>query len=256
MRCYEYTQGQFEKKVSNMKTREVIDINRTMTLQELCDFMQQHWDKEKYNDFVVGRPGAGAFQDYIMLPATARCVVCVYPRKNKVLLVVMTNSAGQRTLAGSLVLGGYGRMGMVGEMQGVASQANTLYAAYLESLFAGEGKLPDDPKQKQPPLKGSDPEQGGTAGNVLELVKIAPPESRGISILSMVLSFISLGLFFTGIPGLAVGIAAILAADSVLRVQGFQPQAYTGRFCGKIAVCMSSVVAFIFIFGNFLTRYA
>lgn len=191
-----------------------------------------------------------------MLPATARCVVCVYPRKGKVILAVMTNSDGQKTLAGSLVLGGYGRMGTVGEMQGVASQVNTLYAAYLESLFEKEGMLSGDPKRKQPVLKRSDPTQSGIAGNVLELVRIAPPESRGISILSMVLSIISLVLFFTGIPGLVMGIAAILAANSVLRIQGFQPQAYTGRFVGKVAVWMSAIMAFIYIVGNYLSTLA
>ncbi len=236
-----------------MKGREVIGINRDLTLQELCDFMQKHWDKKSYNDFIVGRPAAGAFEDYIMLPATPRCVVCVYPRKGKVILAVMTSSEGQMTLAGSLALGGYGRMGMVGEMNGVASQANELYAAYLESLFARAGMLSGDPKRKQPVLRQSDPVTGGTAGNVLELVKIAPPESRGISILSLVLGIVSLVLFFTGIPGLLLGIIAIIAANSVLRIQGFQPQAYAGRFCAIIAVCMSSVVAFILIVGNLLT---
>ena len=239
-----------------MKTREVIEINRTLTLQELSDFMQQRWDKEHYNDFVVERPAVGAFQDYIMLPATARCVVCVYPRKGKVILAVMTNSSGQMTLAGSLALGGFGRMGMVGEMQGVAAQANSLYAAYLESLFARAGMLSGDPKREQPILEPSDPTQGRMAGNVLELVKIAPPESRGISILSMVLGIISLVLFFTGIPGVVLSVAAILTANSVLKKQGYQPQAYTGRFVGKIAAWMSAIFAFIYIVGNLLTTLA
>jgi len=223
-----------------MKGREVIGINRTMTLQELCGFMQRYWDKERYNDFVVGRPAAGAFQDYIMLPATARCVVCVYPRKEKVILAVMTNAEGQMSLAGSLVLGGYGRMGMVGESQGVASQANELYAAYLEALFAGAGMLSGAQKRVPP----------APAGNVLDLVKLAPPESRGISILSLVLGLLSLVLFFTGFPGLALAAAAILTANSVLRKKGYQPQAYTGRFLGKIALWMSAAVAFFMIVGG------
>ncbi len=239
-----------------MKTREVIRIDRAMTLQELCDFMQQHWDKESYNDFVVGRPAAGAFRDYIMLPATARCVVCVYPRKDKVILAVMTSSEGQKALAGSVVLGGYGGMGMVGEMNGVASQANGLYAAYLESLFAGAGMLSGKPKRERPLLRPSDPAADKVTGNVLELVRIAPPEARWMSILSLLLGIISLVLFFTGIPGIVLGIAAILTANSVMRRQGYQPQAYAGRFCGKIAVCMSSVIAFIFIVGNALTVLA
>ena len=239
-----------------MKTREVIEINQTMTLQELYDFMQQRWDKERYNDFVVGRPGVGAFQDYIMLPATARCLVCVYPRKGKVILAVMTNSNGQMTLAGSLVLSGFGRMGLIGEMQGVASQANSLYAAYLESLFARADMLSGAPKREQPLPEPSYPTTGRIAENVLELVRIASPEARGISILSMVLSIISLVLVFTGIPGVVLSVAAILTADSVLKKQGYQPQAYTGRFVGKVALWMSAIFAFIYIVGNLLTALA
>ena len=235
-----------------MKGREVIEINQTMTLQELCGFMQCYWDKESYNDFVVGRPAAGAFQDYIMLPATARCAVCVYPRKGKVILAVMTNADGQMSLARSLVLGGYGRMGMVGEMQGVASQANELYAAYLESLFARAGLLSGAPKRVPPMLRSADPNRSGAA-NVLDLIKIAPPESRGISILSFVLGLLSLVLFFTGFWGLALGIAAILTANSVLKKRGFQHMAYTGRFLGIIGVSMSAVVAFILIVGGVLS---
>ena len=235
-----------------MKYREVIHIRQTMTLQELYDFMQQHWDKEEYNDFVVGKPGVGAFEDYIMLPATTHCVVCVYPRKEKVILAVMSNSEGQMTLAGSILLGGYGRMGMVGEMNGVASQANSLYAAYLESLFAGAGLLSGERKWEEPQLRQPDPATGQTAGNVLELVKIAPPEARSISLLSLVLGIISLVTFFSGIPGVLLGIIAIITANSVLKGQGFQPQAYTGRFLGKIGLCMSVVVAFLVIVGNLL----
>ena len=234
-----------------MNTREVIRINQTMTLQELSDFMQRYWDKERYNDFVVGRPAVGAFQDYIMLPATKRYVICVYPRKGKIILAVMTNSQGQMSLAGSLVLGGYGRMGMIGEMQGVAYQANELYAAYLESLFARSGMLTGQPKRVVPMLQTADTDSGA-AENVLDLVKIAPPESRGISILAFVLGLISLPLFITGFLGLALGIAAILTANSVLKKQGFQHLAYSARFMGKISTCMSAVVAFIIIVGSML----
>ncbi|MGP1376062.1 MAG: hypothetical protein ACTTKS_00610 [Bulleidia sp.] len=133
-----------------MKVREVIEINRTLTLQELYDFMQQHWDRERYNDFVLGGPAAGTFRDYIMLPATQRCVICVYPRKDKIIAAVMPNSEGQMTLAGSLVLHGYGRMGMTGEMRGVAARANTLYASYLEKLLEQAGMLSDSPKRECP----------------------------------------------------------------------------------------------------------
>ena len=238
-----------------MKTREVIKIRQTMTLQELYDFMQLHWDRERYNDFIIGKPGAGAFTDYIMLPATARCAVCIYPRKDKVILAVMTNSNGQVALAGSLMLGGLGSMGMVAEINGLAVQVIGLYAAYLESLFAKAGLLSGDPKREQPVIPGqSDFAVGGKAGNVLELVKFAPQEARGISILSLVLGILSLVLFMTGIPGVLLGIAAIFIANSVLKNQGFQSQAFAGQFCGKIGLWMSAIVAFIVIVGNLLPR--
>ena len=234
-----------------MKVREVIEINRTLTLQELYDFMQQHWDRERYNDFVLGGPAAGTFRDYIMLPATQRCVICVYPRKDKIIAAVMPNSEGQMTLAGSLVLHGYGGMRMTGEMRGVAAQANTLYASYLEKLLERAGMLSGSPKRECPVVARTNTD--GDAGNVLDLVKIAPPESRTVSNLSFVLGIISMLLFFTGIPGLVLGVAAILAANSVLHKQGFQPRAYAGRFCAIVAVCMSSVVAFILIAGSIIT---
>lgn len=236
------------KKANQMKCRESIEINRTLTIQELYDFMQQHWDKTCYNDFILGRPAAGAFKDYIMLPATTRCVVCVCPRKGKVDLAVMINSQGQMALAGSLALGGYGRMDMIGEMRGITAQANMLYAAYLESLFARANMLAGPQKRKCPVFKqtGAD----GAFENVLELIKFAPPESRGISNLSFALSILALITFFTGVPGVVLGVAAILVANSVLHNQGFQPKAFTGRFCGIVAVCMSSVFAFIYIVGG------
>lgn len=236
-----------------MKTRKTIKINRTLTIQELYAFMQQHWDKTIYNDFVLGKPAVGALKDYIMLPATDRCVISIYSLKDKVVFTVMTNLKGQMMLAGSLALGGYGRMGVTGEMRGVASQANELYAAYMESLFAKEGLLASSLERKCPITKHRDGEK--TVTNVLELVKIAPVESHGMSNLSFILGVISLFLFFTGILGLVLGVAAIIAANSVLKNQGYQPKAYKGRFCGKVAVCMSSIVTFIFILGSILTKF-
>ena len=235
-----------------MKTREVIKIKQTMTLEELHDFMQQHWDRESYNDFVIGRPGFGTFRDYIMLPATTHCTVCVYPGKGKVILAVMTNSQGQKAIASSMALGGYGRMSRIGETNGIAAQANGLYAAYLESLFAEAGMLSGNPKREKPVLGQLDPDSGKNAGNVLELVKIAPPESRWISILSLVFAIFSLILSFSGIPGLLMGILAIVTANSVLKKKGYHSLAYSGRFCGIVGVWMSGAFTFIIIVGYLL----
>lgn len=172
-------------------------------------------------------------------------------------LPIFKNFEGQMKLSGSLaiggVVGGLGRIGMNGEMCELASQANELYAGYLESLFAEHGLLIGSPKIICPVIKGSDGEK--TVGNVLELVKIAPKESRRKSLLSSILGVLSLFLFITSIPGIIAGAAAIITGNSVLKRQGYQPMAYTGRFLGKIGVGMSSVVTIIYIAIYFMSFF-
>ena len=60
--------------------REVIETNRSFTPEELFEFMEKHWDKEKYNDFVLGSPTPPHTNLYVMLPATSRHLVIVYSR--------------------------------------------------------------------------------------------------------------------------------------------------------------------------------
>ena len=60
--------------------RQVIVINKTFTLQELEQFMQENWDKEQYNDFGIGKPTSLSVDEYILLPATQRYLVIVYPK--------------------------------------------------------------------------------------------------------------------------------------------------------------------------------
>ena len=74
--------------------RQVIPINKPITLQELEQIMQEHWDKEQYGNFRIGRPTTASIEEYILLPATQRFLVIVYPRaagglfskENKVIL--------------------------------------------------------------------------------------------------------------------------------------------------------------------------
>ena len=74
--------------------RQVIPINKSITLQELEQLMQEHWDKEQYGNFKIGRPTRASIEEYILLPATQRFLVIVYPRaagwlfskENKVIL--------------------------------------------------------------------------------------------------------------------------------------------------------------------------
>ena len=82
--------------------RQVIPVKEPMTLEELAQFMEANWDKETYGDFTVGRPTKASIEEYILLPATHRFLVIVYPRKagglfskeNKVILSVADTPEG------------------------------------------------------------------------------------------------------------------------------------------------------------------
>ena len=56
----------------NMTGRQVILINKSLTLQELEVLMQENWDKEQYGNFMIGRPTKASIEEYILLPATQR----------------------------------------------------------------------------------------------------------------------------------------------------------------------------------------
>ena len=60
--------------------RQVILINKAITLQELEQIMQEHWDREQYGSFRIGRPTPASIEEYILLPATQRFLVIVYPK--------------------------------------------------------------------------------------------------------------------------------------------------------------------------------
>lgn len=61
--------------------RQVIPINKPITLLELEQIMQEHWDKEQYGKFKIGNPTSASLEEYILLPATPRFLIIVYPRK-------------------------------------------------------------------------------------------------------------------------------------------------------------------------------
>lgn len=77
-----------------MVGRQVLVVNKAFSLEELEQFMQENWDKEQYGNFKIGRPTPASIEEYILLPATERYLVIVYPRaagglfskENKVIL--------------------------------------------------------------------------------------------------------------------------------------------------------------------------
>ncbi len=59
-----------------------LKANKTFTLQELGQFMTDHWDRREYNGFFGGKPSAGSIKPCIMLPATPRFMVLIGTGRN------------------------------------------------------------------------------------------------------------------------------------------------------------------------------
>lgn len=138
--------------------RQVIKTNRAFTLEELEQFMNEHWDREQYNDFVIGRPTPASVEKYILLPATERFMVIAYSRKagglfnrdNKVILTVCDTPAGikqdiVRSIHSHNIFFGAWKIGttlsMEEERKGPAENALQAYASYMRELLGSAGYM-------------------------------------------------------------------------------------------------------------------
>ena len=136
--------------------RQVIKTNRAFTLEELEHFMQEHWDKEQFNHFVIGRPTSASVEKYILLPATTRFMVIVFPRKagglfnkdNKVVLSVCDTPKGAeqeiyRSIHSHNVFFGAWKikttMSMEEERKGPAEEILQKYTCYMRELLSAAG---------------------------------------------------------------------------------------------------------------------
>ena len=84
-----------------MVGRQVIKVKEPFTLAELEAFMQKNWNKEEFGVFTLGKPTSLSVEEYILLPATPRYLVIVYPRTggifskgNKVILTTADTPEG------------------------------------------------------------------------------------------------------------------------------------------------------------------
>lgn len=141
-----------------MTGREVILTNRSFTPEELFEFMESRWDKERYNNFVLGSPTNMSVGEYVMLPATSRHLVIVYSKDkgflNKdqkvILSVALTTAGAMESLARSIptggnVFAGAAKFGSVLSQEqdrtGPAQEALEIYAKYMRSLLKEAGYL-------------------------------------------------------------------------------------------------------------------
>lgn len=136
--------------------RQVIEVNKGFTLDELLKFMNENWNTETHCKFVKGRPTAASIEEYILLPATENYMVAVYPRKaggffskkNKVILTVCDTLQGIQTslvanIPSSSALFGAVKVGVVmskeKERKGPAEEALQFYTKYMRELLENEG---------------------------------------------------------------------------------------------------------------------
>lgn len=141
-----------------MTGREVILTNRSFTLEELFEFMEEHWDKENYSDFVLGSPTDLSVEQYIMLPATSRHLVIVYSRdegffskeKRVILSVALTGAGSAEAIARSIPTGGNIIAGAVKinsvrsqnkDRTGPAQDALLMYADHMRTILGEAGYL-------------------------------------------------------------------------------------------------------------------
>lgn len=138
--------------------RQVITINKAFTLEELEQFMQENWDKEQYGNFRIGSPTSMSLGEYILLPATRRFLVIVYPKaagglfskENKVVLTVADTPAGAEQAfleyypsKGPLtkILQTSSVLNSEKERKGPAEDALQAYTAHMKEILEKNGLL-------------------------------------------------------------------------------------------------------------------
>lgn len=136
--------------------RQVITVNRSFTLKELEQFMAQNWNKTEYNSFFIGKPTPASIDEYILLPATNRFMVIVYPKKagglfskdNKVVLTVCDSPAGVRSRLITSIPTKNAFFGLFKisetlstekERKGPAEDVLQKYTAYMKQLLTNAG---------------------------------------------------------------------------------------------------------------------
>ena len=141
-----------------MVGRQVILTNRPFTLEELHDFMKDHWDVNEAGEFVIGRPTQASIEEYILLPATQRFMTIVYPRKaggllskeNKVILSTADTPSGEfegllQTIPTGKIFVGMAQMASLSssekERKGPAEDILQRYATYMKEILGEAGYL-------------------------------------------------------------------------------------------------------------------
>ena len=138
--------------------RQVLTIKKPITLQELEQIMQENWDREQYGNFEIGKPTKASIEEYILLPATRRFLIIVYPRaagglfskENKVILSTADSPEGARMAVAEYfptrgpllkVLQTKSVLSSEKERKGPAEEALQAYTAHMREILDKIGLL-------------------------------------------------------------------------------------------------------------------
>ncbi len=141
-----------------MVGRQVIEVTRPFTLQELNDFMEANWNKEEFNAFNIGKPTGMSVGEYILLPATHRFQVIVYPKaagglfnkENKVVLTTCDTPAGAQEASFEYMPTGNALtklwqtskvLDAEKERKGPAEEVLQIYTAHMKDILARNGLI-------------------------------------------------------------------------------------------------------------------
>ena len=138
--------------------RQVLPINKSITLDELEQIMQENWDKEQFGNFAIGKPTKASIEEYILLPATPRFLVIVYPRaagglfskENKVILSTADTPEGAKLAVAEYfptkgpltkLLQTRSVLSAEKERKGPAEEVLQTYTAHMKSILKTIGLL-------------------------------------------------------------------------------------------------------------------
>lgn len=138
--------------------RQVLITNKGFEKDELFEYLKSKWNEEEYVLPTFGKPTAASLDEYIILPASSRYLVIIYPKKagglfnkkNKIVLTVCDSpqgaidkiaaSAPSRSVIGDVIKLG-ATLSQEQERKGPAEESLLKYTEYVKGILNADGLL-------------------------------------------------------------------------------------------------------------------
>lgn len=141
-----------------MTGRQVLITNKGFERDELFNYLTKNWNTEDFPLPVIEKPTPGSIAEYIVLPASYRFLVIIYPKKagglfnkkNKVVLSVCDSPAAIREKivssvpSKSIIFGAFkidSVMSQENERKGPAEESLIKYTEYIKDMLKSDGLL-------------------------------------------------------------------------------------------------------------------